>query len=237
MSQLVLIVDDEPSMLVITGVALEARGLDWVGAGTAAEALDVLLNRPVDLVVLDIMLPGQSGLELCRAIRARSDIPIILVTALGSTTERIAGLEAGADDYVTKPFSPRELALRVAAVLRRERVHPASGIADPSRRQVGDLILDAAAVQVSLGARRLHVSAGEFRLLWALAEVPGQTMGWRELFAAMGEGTSAFSGREAVRTAIYRLRARLGDSPRQPSRLLTDRGRGYRLVAPDITGL
>lgn len=231
MSALILIVDDEPRMIDMIGIALESQGLSWLGAHSASEAYDAVLNHPVDLVVLDIMMPGQSGLEFCRRVRETSALPIILVTALGSTHERIAGLEAGADDYITKPFSPRELALRVQAVLRRERGAPQAEPAEALRRQVGDLVLDAGSLGVHIAGRRVRVSPGEFKMLWLLSERPGQTYGWRELFAAMGADGLPFGGREAVRTAVYRLRTKLGDSPQAPRHLLTDRGRGYRLVA------
>lgn len=233
MNARVLIVDDEPRMVELVGVALESQHLDWLGAASAAEAVDVLLNHQVDLMILDIMLPGESGLELCRRVRASSDIPIVLVTALGSTEERIAGLEAGADDYVVKPFSPRELALRAQAVLRRDRSAPAPDAVGGLQRQVGDLVLDAASLQLTVAGRRVHLSPGEFKMLWLLSDQPGQTVGWRELFAASGEGVVPFGGREAVRTAVYRLRAKLGDDPKMPRHLLTDHGRGYRLIAGD----
>lgn len=238
MSPHALVVDDEPRMAELMGLALESQGFTWSGATTADEALDALLNRQVDLLVLDIMLPGESGLDLCRRIRASSPLPIILVSALGTTEERIAGLEAGADDYVPKPFSPRELALRAQALVRRE---PLRHEARPGalRRDVGVLSLDAGTLQLTVAGRRVHVSAGEFKMLWLLAEHPGQTVSWQELFAAMADAPSVFGGQRAVRTAIYRLRTKLGDSPRAPRHLLTDRGRGYRLVGGnyDVTGV
>lgn len=225
----ILVVDDEPAMTELVGVALEAQGLDWVAAHDAASAVDVALNQRIDLIVADIMMPGESGLDLCRRVKAVSTMPVVLVSALGTTDERIAGLEAGADDYIAKPFSPRELVLRVQAVLRRERARtPDSGAA---LRTVGDLGLDASALAVTVRGGRVHVSAGEFRMLWLLAERPGETVHWRDLFEAMGEGTPSFGGRGAVRTAVYRLRGKLEDSPDSPRRLLTDHGRGYRLVA------
>lgn len=233
-----LIVDDEPRMIELMGLALESQGFTWAGAATADEAMDALLNQRVDLLVLDVMLPTESGLDLCRRIRTASPLPIILVSALGTTAERIAGLEAGADDYVPKPFSPRELALRARALVRREPIRH-DGQTDALRRDVGALSLDAGTLQLTVAGRRVHVSAGEFRMLWLLAENPGHTVSWQSLFAAMAAAPDAFGGQRSVRTAIYRLRAKLGDSPREPRHLLTDRGRGYRLVSGEgeITGV
>ncbi|MDO4783901.1 MAG: response regulator transcription factor [Propionibacteriaceae bacterium] len=237
MSPHALVVDDEPRMAELMGLALESHGFTWSGARDADEALEVLINRQVDLLVLDVMLPGESGLDLCRRIRASSSLPIILVSALGTTDERIAGLEAGADDYVPKPFSPRELALRAQALVRREPVRP-DPPPDALRRDVGALSLDAGTLQLTVAGRRVHVSAGEFKMLWLLAEHPGRTVSWQELFAVMADAPSVFGGQRAVRTAIYRLRTKLGDSPQSPQHLLTDRGRGYRLAGGGhITGV
>lgn len=237
MKSLVLVVDDEPRMVDLIGIALEGQNFDWVGATTADEAIDVLLNRQVDLMISDVLMPGESGIELCRRIRQFSQLPIILVTALGATDERIRGLEAGADDYMAKPFSPRELALRVQAVLRRRGI-PASDPRESAVRQIGDIALDPGSLQVHVAGERVRLSRGEFRLLWYLSERVGQTVAWDELFAAMGDDVEPFGGREAVRAAVYRLRVKLGDPSGQPKHLLTDRGRGYRLVNPkDITGL
>lgn len=227
----VLVVDDEPRMVELIGLALESQGLTWSGAADADEAMEALLNQRFDLLVLDVMLPGESGLDFCRRIRTVSELPIVLVSALGTTEERIAGLEAGADDYISKPFSPRELALRVHALLRREKLHRESS-GDTLQRSIGEISLDARRLRLTVRGQPVHLSAGEFKMLWLLSEHLGQTVGWRELFQAMTNGdVGGYGAQQAVRTAIYRLRAKLGDSPNAPRHLFTDHGRGYRLVS------
>lgn len=224
----ILLVDDEPRMVELLTFALDAAGYAVASAPDAERAWTVLGSEPIHLVVLDVMLPGASGVELCRRIREHSSLPIILLTALGADVDRVAGLEAGADDYVVKPFSPRELVLRVGAVLRR--ADAAAPPAAATVRDVGDLQLDAATGQARRDGRDLHLAPSEFRLLWALAEQPGQTVAWDVLLRALGQSTGQWGGREAVRTAMYRLRGKLGDEHHDPRRILSDHGRGYRLV-------
>lgn len=226
----ILVVDDEPRMVAMLELALEAAGHDVRTARDAAVAWDVLTHEPIDLVLLDVMLPGTSGIELCRRIREHSATPVILLTALGASTERVVGLEAGADDYVAKPFSPRELVLRVAAVLRRTEGRPAQPIVT-TRRSVGDLTLDAALGLARRGDRDLHLTPGEFRLLWLLTDQPGATVSGDQLLEALGHDTDRWGGRAALRTAVYRLRGKIEDPGREP-RIVTEHGRGYRFVAP-----
>lgn len=225
----ILIVDDEPRMLELLTFALEAAGYEVRTASDAESAWQLVGAEPLALVVLDVMLPGpMSGVELCRRVREASDLPIILLTALGADGDRVRGLEAGADDYVVKPFSPRELVLRIGAVLRRAAAGPAT--ASGTERTVGELHLDAARTRALSGGRDLHLSPSEFKLLWTLAEQPGRTVGWADLSGALGQASGQRGGRHAVRTAIYRLRGKLGDDPHNPRHILSDHGRGYRLV-------
>ncbi len=226
----ILVVDDEPRMVAMLELALEAAGHTVRRAHDARAAWEVLTREAVDLVLLDVMLPGTSGVELCRRIREHSSTPVILLTALGASPERVEGLEAGADDYMTKPFSPRELVLRVAAVLRRTGGRPPRPIAT-TRRTVGDLNLDAALGLVRRGDRDLHLTPGEFRLLWLLTEQPGATVGGDQLLEALGHDTDRWGGRAALRTAVYRLRGKIEDPGREP-RIVTEHGRGYRFVTP-----
>ena len=224
----ILVVDDEPRMLAMIEVALEAAGHDVLTAGDAVRAWQVLTEQPVDLVVLDVMLPGTSGVQLCRRVREHSDTPVVLLSALGEATERVVGLEAGADDYLAKPFSPRELVLRISAVLRRSP-EPKTRPIVATRRTVSDLTLDAALGLARRGDRDLHLTPGEFRLLWLLTDRPGSTVGVDQLLEALGHGTDRWGGRAALRTAVYRLRGKIED-PGHPPRILTEHGRGYRFV-------
>lgn len=226
---LVLVVDDEPQMLQLVALALGAQGFDTITAADAAGAWRALREHAVAVVVLDVLMPGESGIELCRRLRGFSDIPLILLTALGSEPERVAGLEAGADDYVVKPFSPRELALRVAALARRSR--ESAPLAQGTVRDIGSLRLEAGAQTASLDDRPLRLTPSEFRMLWLMSENVGTTVSARDLHRAMGEVADPVGEKEIVRTAIYRLRGKLGDDPAAPRHILTDRGRGYRLVA------
>ncbi|GAB48075.1 response regulator transcription factor [Mobilicoccus pelagius] len=225
---LVLVVDDEPQMLTVVGMALRAKGFRTITAATATAAWRVLTEHAVDAVVLDVMLPGERGVDLCRRVREVTDVPVLLLTALGTEEDRVAGLEVGADDYVVKPFSPRELALRVAALTRRRR-RTAGPITPGATRSVGNLHLEAGLQAVTRDGVAVHTTPSEFRLLWLLAGHVGETVGHRALHEAIGPAGAHAGDRDIVRTAMYRLRSTLGTAPGTPQ-ILTDRGRGYRLV-------
>ena len=219
----VLVVDDEVQMLDIVSFALETQGFGTVCERDAERGWASYQQHRFVLAVLDVMLPRSSGIDLCRRIRAAGQLPIILLTARGETKDRIAGLEAGADDYVTKPFHPRELALRVEAIVRR------SGSGGDSL-ELGDLRF--AGDEVLVGERVLRLSTTELRILRALAAQPGHTVGsadltlqgWRVL---EGPGT-----REMLKTAVYRLRMHLRDAGSQYT-VTAVRGVGYALAARD----
>src|SRR3954452_23002130 len=173
----VLVVDDEPIVRDVVVRYLERAGFETVEADDGDRARSLLAERTPDLVLLDVMLPGTDGLELCRWIRGRSSVPVILLTARGDEEDRIVGLALGADDYVTKPFSPRELVSRVRAVLRRAEAPSA-----PSERIVfGELVVDAEKREVRLGDEELRLTAKEFDLLWFLATHPRRVFGRDEL--------------------------------------------------------
>ena len=223
----VLIVDDEPIVRDVVTRYLERDGHTIIAAenGDAARSL-IELESP-GLVVLDVMLPGDTdGLALCRWIRATSDLPVILLTARGEETDRIVGLELGADDYVTKPFSPRELATRVRTVLRRAR--PA--LPPPSKLELGPLVIDAKDHEARRDGERLRLTAREFELLWFLASNPNQVFSRDQLMHRVW-GYSAALDTGTVTVHVRRLREKLEVDPARPEFLETVWGVGYRLRA------
>lgn len=220
---LALVVDDEPSMRDIITFALETQDFVTCTAGSAETAWSILQARKVELVVLDVMLPGLSGVELCRRISQSTDIPVMLVTALGETSRRIAGLEAGASDYIAKPFHPRELALRASALLRRSPV-------GEGRLVHGPLTIDLRATTAYASGRRVDLTTHEFKLLATFAEHAGQTLPFRRLLSTAWGNSDVPGGRELLKTAIYRLRMKLEDaSPGSGGLIRSARGVGYVL--------
>lgn len=228
--QTVLIADDEPQMVMIVAYALQTQGYDVVVAHDGLEALALLTSHRCDAAVIDVMMPRMNGVELCRHIRRTSDIPVLLLTALSEHEHVIEGLEAGADDYVAKPFHPRELALRVAALLRRGNRH------EPEVLTVGELTIDTRTYQVRARGVPVPLSSTEFRLLSALASCPGVTVPWRDLLRKAWQVEEWAGGRELVKAAVYRLRQRLDDDPHHPRYITTVRGVGYRLVVRPADG-
>jgi DNA-binding response OmpR family regulator len=222
----ILVVDDEPIVREVVVRYLERDGHRTLEAGDGDSARELLERELPNLVVLDVMLPGTDGLALCRWIRARSELPVILLTARGEEADRIVGLELGADDYVTKPFSPRELAARVRTVLRRA-VPPAFGEA---RLSVGDLEIDAATREVTRAGRALKLTAKEFDLLWFLASHPRHVFSRSQLMDRVW-GYEAALDTGTVTVHVRRLREKIEEDPAQPKLLETVWGVGYRLVA------
>lgn len=229
---LVLVVDDEPQMVAIVTFALETQEFDTVSAGDATTAWDLLGRHHVDLVVLDVMLPDSSGRDLCRRIASRTGIPVILLTALGDSEDRVRGLEAGADDYVTKPFGPRELALRAQAVLRRSGAVPTAP--EAGTLSCGPLRADLAAGRISWAGTPLRLPEMERRLLVRLMREPGMPVSLRTLLNEVWDTTAVEGGRDMVKSSVYRLRHQLA-LQQVPSDLVEAvRGRGYRVnILPD----
>ena len=220
-----LVVDDEPTVRDIVGQYLARDGFRVVATGDGREVMGLVELEAPDLVVLDVMLPGVGGLELCRAIRGRTSIPVILLTARGEETDRIVGLEIGADDYVTKPFSPRELVARVRAVLRRS----VDGAA-PELLVLGDLEIDLPAREVRVGGRDVRLAAREFDLLAFLARNPRRVFTREQIMQSVWGYTAAIdTGTLSVH--VRRLREKIEDDPREPRRIETVWNVGYRLVA------
>ena len=217
----VLIVEDEPRIAEVLARYLEAEGFIVERAKDGKEALALFRSFEPDLILLDLMLPELDGIEFTRRVRAVSGVPIIMVTAKSAELDRILGLELGADDYVTKPFSPREVVARVRAVLRRSRPE-ARRI---ERYRAGELFLDAGAVRVRCGEREVALTPREFELLKALLAAGGRALSRRELLDAMGE---VYVDERTVDVHVKNLRKKLGPCA---GRVETVRGVGYR-VAP-----
>jgi two-component system, OmpR family, response regulator ResD len=221
----VLVVDDEPIVREVVVSYLEQEGYRTLEAGDGDTARRLLQEDPPTLVVLDVMLPGTDGLELCRWIRARSDLPVIMLTARGEEADRIVGLELGADDYVTKPFSPRELTARVRTVLRRSSPR----VAKTGRLTFEELELDARTREVTRGGEALRLTAKEFDLLWFLSNHPRQVFSRDQLMDRVW-GYEAALDTGTVTVHIRRLREKIEDDPSHPRRLQTVWGVGYRFV-------
>jgi DNA-binding response OmpR family regulator len=219
----VLVVDDEPVVRDVVARYLQRDGFTTVETGDGDDARRLIETHDLALVVLDVMLPGTDGLELCRWIRSRSSLPVIMLTARGEEADRIVGLELGADDYVTKPFSPRELAVRVRTVLRRAR-EPLS----PDRRLTFDgLVLDGASREVTKAGELVTLTAREFDLLWFLASHARHVFSREQLMTRVWGFASALDT-GTLTVHVRRLRAKIEDDPAQPTHLQTVWGVGYR---------
>jgi DNA-binding response OmpR family regulator len=221
----VLVVDDEPVVRDVVVRYLEQEGYRTLQAGDGDTARDLLERETPSLVVLDLMLPGTDGLALCSWIRARSQLPVIMVTALGEEADRLTGLELGADDYLTKPFSPRELVARIKAVLRR-----VSTPSPPAARiEVGDLVVDPGRREVRKSGSPLRLTTLEFDLLSFLASNPDQVFSRRELMASVW-GHASVLDTGTVTVHVRRLREKIEDDPSTPRHLETVWGSGYRFT-------
>jgi len=223
MSQKILVVDDELDIVKVVRAYLEQASFRVITASDGQQALAVFHHEQPDLIVLDLNLPKMDGLDVCRAIRRESSVPIIMLTARVEETDRLIGLEIGADDYIVKPFSPREVVARVRAVLRRT-APPAE---PPSIIAIGALTIDPIKHEVQLHGRSIDVTPSEFNILLALAAQPGRAYSRMELLdAAQGE---AYEGYErSIDVHIKNLRQKLGDEPRDPTYVLTVYGVGYK---------
>lgn len=222
----VLVVDDEPIVREVVVRYLEDAGFETLEAADGVAARELLERLSPSAVILDVMMPRLDGLQLCRWIRARSDVPLILLTARGEETDRIVGLELGADDYVTKPFSPRELAARVKAVLRRAT----PGAAKAERIDAGDLSIDSATRDVRKNGLSLRLTAMEFDLLWFLAAHPRRVFSREQLMESVW-GYQATFDTGTVTVHVRRLREKVEDDPSRPRHIQTMWGAGYRFQA------
>jgi DNA-binding response OmpR family regulator len=226
MSSRVLVVEDEPTIRHAVGYALRRDGFDVSESGDGAEALEIA-EQPFDVVILDLGLPTVCGTEVLRRLRASGPVPIIVLTALGSESDRILGLELGADDYVTKPFSMAELVSRVRANLRRRELDRSTQM---PVKKIGDLELDLSRHDVRVGNRPVRLTPSEFKVLALLADQPDRVLTRREIMQHLWD--SEYVGdQRACDIHVSNIRRKIEDDPARPARLVTVRGVGYRLTA------
>jgi two-component system alkaline phosphatase synthesis response regulator PhoP len=224
-NDLILLVDDEPKIVKLARDYLERGGFQVTTAADGPAALAIARVDKPDLIVLDLNLPGMDGLDVCRRLRRESDVPIIMLTARVGETDRLIGLELGADDYIVKPFSPRELVARVRAVLRRAQ----GGILQPGLIRAGALEIDLDGHRASLEGEPLHLTRIEFKLLAFLAQHPGQAFSRQRLLDQLhGHSHDGFD--RSIDAHIKNLRRKIEPDPADPSYILTVYGVGYRFM-------
>jgi two-component system alkaline phosphatase synthesis response regulator PhoP len=225
MNETILVIDDEPKIVKQARDYLEKGGFRVFAAGDGTTGLAIARHEWPDLVVLDLNLPGIDGLDVCRALRRESAVPIIMLTARVEETDRLIGLELGADDYITKPFSPRELVARVRAVLRRVQ----GGVRQPGRIRAGDLEIDLHGHRVTRAGEPVRLTRSEFNLLAVLAQHPGQTFTRAQLLDRL-HGVAYEGFDRSVDAHVKNLRRKLEPDPAEPRYVLTVYGVGYRFT-------
>jgi len=224
----ILLVDDDAELCDLLREYFAGHDVDLDAVDNGMAGLERLKTEAYDAVLLDVMLPGADGFEICRRVRATSDVPILMLTARGDDDDRIIGLDLGADDYVPKPFNPRELLSRLRAVLRRSKPAPALD----HRFIVGDLVIDVPSQKAHLGDGEIALTSFEFRLLVELARRAGRIVRRKELASALDFGEYDPSVDRSLDVHISHLRSKLQDDARDPKRIRTVRGVGYVLVRP-----
>ncbi|HEY2541479.1 MAG TPA: response regulator transcription factor [Gaiellaceae bacterium] len=223
----VLLVDDDPGVLDVVAFTLRREGFDVDEESDGARALEAARSREYDIVILDVMLPELSGTDVCRALRAESDVPIVMLTARDAERDRVLGLELGADDYVTKPFSSAELLSRVRAILRRRELDRAN--TTPAIQRLGGLHLDLVRHEVTVDGEPVRLTLSEFKVLSLLAEQPERIISRRELMQHLW-ASDHVGDEHACEVHVSNLRRKIEADPSRPQRLLTVRGLGYKLV-------
>lgn len=223
MNEVILIVDDEPKIIKLARDYLEQGGYRVLTAADGLLALKIVRGQHPDLIVLDLMLPGMDGLDVCRTLRRESDVPIIMLTARSEEMDRLIGLELGADDYITKPFSPRELVARVRATLRRVQ----GKVYSPGVIRAGALEIDIDGHRVNLSGETIHLTRFEFTLLSALARHPGQVFSRAQLLDKL-HGIAAAGYDRSVDAHIKNIRRKIEPDPTRPAYIQTVYGLGYR---------
>jgi two-component system response regulator MtrA len=221
----VLVVDDDPALAEMLGIVLRGEGFEPSFCADGLRALNIFRETRPDLVLLDLMLPGLGGIDVCRQIRAESGVPIVMLTAKTDTVDVVLGLESGADDYVVKPFKPKELVARVRTRLRRDTA-PA-----PERLEIGDLSIDVAGHVVSRDGKAINLTPLEFDLLVALARKPWQVF-TREVLLEQVWGYRHAADTRLVNVHVQRLRSKIEQDPERPEIVVTVRGVGYKAGTP-----
>ena len=217
----ILVVDDDTALAEMIGIVLRTEGFETVFCADGAQAVEAWRTERPDLILLDLMLPGVDGIEICTRVRAESGIPIIMLTARTDTADVVKGLESGADDYIVKPFNPKELVARI-----RTRLRPTQATVDETLR-IGDLVVDVAAHEVRRGDTPIALTPLEFELLVALAEKPQQVFS-REMLLEQVWGYHYKADTRLVNVHVQRLRAKVEEDPDNPRIVMTVRGVGYR---------
>lgn len=225
MNAKILVVDDEPAILELIGFNLKKEGHEVVTAPDGQTGLRAFRQEKPDLVILDVMLPGMDGFDVCRGIRLESKVPVLMLTAKKDEIDRVVGLEIGADDYVTKPFSPRELTARVKALLRRSSW--TTGVGPTGKIKIGDLLIDLDQRQVTVRGEQVSLTYTEFELLKVMAESPGRVH-TRESLLEQIYGNEYYGDVRTVDVHVRHLREKLERNPIAPELIHTVRGVGYR---------
>jgi two-component system, OmpR family, response regulator MtrA len=225
MKSRVLVVDDDPALAEMLTIVLRGEGFDTAVVGDGTRALPAVRDLRPDVVLLDLMLPGMNGIDVCRAIRTESGVPIVMLTAKTDTVDIVLGLESGADDYVVKPFKPKELVARIRARVRRTETEPAEQLA------IGDVSIDVPAHQVTRDGEPIALTPLEFDLLVALARKPRQVF-TREVLLEQVWGYRHAADTRLVNVHVQRLRAKVERDPEKPEVVLTVRGVGYKAGPP-----
>jgi DNA-binding response OmpR family regulator len=222
-----LMIDDDEKLVGLMRDYLESHGFEVAAAHDGNAGVEAALSTEPALVILDLMLPGIDGLEVCRRVRQSSRVPILMLTARGDETDRIVGLEMGADDYLPKPFNARELLARIRAILRRSDAEEAAEA--PSILQVGPLVVDVGSRSVTLRGQQVDLTTAEFDILYALASSAGRVLSRDQLLQKVhGQGWATYD--RSVDVHISRIRQKIEEDPRRPALLKTVRGVGYQLV-------
>ncbi len=226
----VLIVEDDQRLAELTRDYLVSNGLQVSIEADGAQAAERIVNERPDLVVLDLMLPGEDGLSICRKVRDRYDGPILMLTARADDLDQVLGLETGADDYVCKPVRPRVLLARIRALLRRREGVETPATTGNKRLQYGPLVVDSALREACLRGEGIELTGAEFDLLWLLTSNPGRIMSREQIFAEL-RGIEYDGQDRSIDVRISRIRPKIGDDPEHPRLIKTVRGKGYLFVS------
>lgn len=229
MAEHVLLIDDDERLAEMLSVYLKARGFEVSHKATGQGGIAAVRSGKLDAVILDVMMPDIDGFEVCRTLRAQSQIPILMLTARGDDLDRIVGLELGADDYLPKPFNPRELLARLTAVLRRTR---SGGKSDDAVLRFGNLTIDKSAREVRVGQERADLTGRQFDLLWLLAERAGRVQSREQIMEALGVAEFDSSVDRSIDVHISRIRGVIEEDPKHPQFVHTVRGAGYVFSPP-----